>query len=74
MRFGTFISCLFFLAFMLVLSVLPIAANAATNATDITMADVAPPPDMVATLGSAIAGGLALIWAMRKIIKIVNKS
>ena len=74
MRYSTFFSCLIFLASMLVISLLPLAARAATNATEIGMMDVAPPPDLVATLGSTVAGGLALIWVMRKIIKLLNKS
>ena len=74
MRYSTFVSCLFFLGVMLLFSLLPVLAHASTNATDITMADVAPPPDLVAKIGSVVAGGLALIWAMRKIIKLINKS
>ena len=74
MRYSVFLSCLFFLASMLVLSLLPLAAHAATNATEITMADVAPPPDLIAKIGSVVAGGLCLIWCMRKIIKLLNKS
>ena len=75
MRFGTFVSCLFFLAFMLVLSLLPMVAHATSvNGTEITMSDVAPPSDIVASIGGAVGGGLALIWTMRKIIKFMNKS
>jgi hypothetical protein len=74
MRYSTFVSCLFFLGFMLVLSFLPVVAHSATNSTELTISDVAPPDNLIATMGGAIGGGLALIWAMRKIIKFVNKS
>ena len=72
MRYSTFVSCLVFLFSMLAISFMPVIAKA--NSTEIGMTDVAPPPDFVATLGSSVAGGLALIWAMRKVIKTLNKS
>jgi len=50
-----------------------IAYANSTNGT-LTFADVSPPPDMIATLGLEIGGALCLLWAIRKVIKLLNKS
>ena len=50
-----------------------VRANETVNGT-ISFMDVTPPGDMVSTLGLQIGSALALIWGIRKVIRLLNKS